>query len=236
MQSEEEVANKNQLKATLRDYKVLLTRVKIALPFFAYLLATVQYVYMEPILAVRLSDHYGLTTYENNMAFLIEPIFYLLSSLVYLCTVSLRDVQNGFKIMVFTASLILGGFLLMCGPTTLTSNDSLEILFTGISGQGFMMAFVMVPLLPEIIKETMQAFEPEVAEKLSNSIASLFNLTSCLGNFCGAIYGQSMTNAFGFRMTADILALITFVFAMIYGIFGGLRDEIREFCSNKNET
>ena len=70
---------------------------------------------------------------------------------------------------------------------------------------------------------------------MADSTASLFNLVFCLGGAIGSFYGQFMTTAIGYRGTADVLACMTFTFAIVYAFFGGLCEEVKGLCSKNSE-
>ena len=73
----------------------------------------------------------------------------------------------------------------------------------------------MVTWLPVIIKEGEKMYPKnkiEVADKASGIVNWMFGL----GQALGPIYGSYMTAYFGFRNTADSIAIILIVYSLIY--------------------
>lgn len=100
---------------------------------------------------------------------------------------------------------------------------------SGIGFLGLSVAFLFVPLLPEIIsavveKEGLEA-TPFLCDKASGIYNCAYGIGNCLAPIIGGVisasYGDSTSEKIaGFRGTCDIMAFSSLSFAFIYVLFG----------------
>ena len=99
-------------------------------------------------------------------------------------------------------------------------SDSLILMGIGQALVGIFTAFMMIPGLPEMVESTIPVFPGQ--ERDVNDISSgLYNAFLGFGQVIAPAYGSFVTEAVGFRMTCDIVAIICFVFALVYVIVAG---------------
>lgn len=102
---------------------------------------------------------------------------------------------------------------------------SLGLTLAGIGFLGLSVAFLFVPLLPEIIsavseKEGLEA-SPFLCDKASGIYNSAYGIGNCLAPIIGGIISGSYLDPIeGFRATCDIMAISSFAFCFIYFLFG----------------
>jgi MFS family permease len=108
---------------------------------------------------------------------------------------------------------------------------SLPLTLIGTGALGFSVAFLFVPLLPEIIasvaeKEGLEN-SPFLADKASGIYNSAYGIGNCLapiigGNICdafGATPGEAPDVTKGFPYTCDVMAIASAAFCLIYFAF-----------------
>jgi len=110
--------------------------------------------------------------------------------------------------------MMCGVAYIFVGPAEIFSN-SLVLMGVGQTLVGISTAFMMIPGLPEMVESTIPLF-PNQEHQVNNLSAGLYNAFLGLGMGLAPVYGASMTEVVGFRMTADVVAIICFVFAASY--------------------
>ena len=91
---------------------------------------------------------------------------------------------------------------------------------------------MMIPGLPEMVESTIPEF-PGQERDINNLSSGLYNSFLGFGQVLAPIYGSFVTDAVGFRKTADIAAMICFAFALAYFILAGGVEAFRETCKSK---
>ena len=76
--------------------------------YFVFLSSLIQ-TYLEPVLAIRLQDHYLLEMHWNNLVFLIQPTFVLLGTGIYMI------ITHFVVSLAKTITVLLGALLLVAG-------------------------------------------------------------------------------------------------------------------------
>ena len=116
--------------------------------------------------------------------------------------------------------------LFLLGPSyVLDFKPTLGCSLAGIGCLGMSVAFLFVPLLPEIIasvaeKEGLEN-SPFLADKASGIYNSAYGIGNCLAPLIGGgIVGSYEDPITGFRMCCDIMAFSSLAFCFIYLIFG----------------
>lgn len=94
----------------------------------------------------------------------------------------------------------------------------------GIGCLGFSVAFLFVPLLPEIISSVAEKNNLENSPFLSDKASGIYNSAYGVGNCLAPIIGGAITGSYsnkilGFQMCCDIMALSSLAFCGIYFCF-----------------
>lgn len=99
-----------------------------------------------------------------------------------------------------------------------------EIGFTlaGVGFLGFSVAFLFVPLLPEIIAAVSEENNLENSPFLADKASGIYNCAYGIGNCLAPIIGGYIAGAKGFPYCCDVMALASFGFFFVYLALGVL--------------
>lgn len=125
---------------------------------------------------------------------------------------------------------------LLAGPSYLFNfQNSLITMGFGQIFLGIVTPFILVPSLPEMIESVIHQ-HPE-KEFLVNDLSSgIFNCFLGIGQIIAPLYGSLMTEYYGFRLTADILALMMLSYSILYFFLGdGINGFKYSRCTNYGE-
>ena len=78
---------------------------------------------------------------------------------------------------------------------------------------------MIIPTLPEMIDVALEKF-PDDEIAVNDLSSGIFNSFLGIGQVVGPLYGALMTEAFGFRVTTDVMGIITLIFALVYFVVG----------------
>ena len=108
----------------------------------------------------------------------------------------------------------------------------LGLTLAGTGALGFSVAFLFVPLLPEIIASVAEKEGLENSPFLSDKASGIYNSAYGVGNCLAPIIGGAISDAYGHRegglapdvkkgfpFTCDIMAIASAVFCVIYFLF-----------------
>lgn len=88
--------------------------------------------------------------------------------------------------------------LLLLGPSkTLNFPEKLGVSLAGIGCLGFSVAFLFVPLLPEIISAVAEKENLENSPFLADKASGIYNSAYGIGNCLAPIIGGAITGAYG---------------------------------------
>lgn len=128
--------------------------------------------------------------------------------------------------------LFLFSYLDLQSYLTSQSNPSLNlqlsnfgILLGGVAGLGLSVAFIFVPLLPEIVSSVSEKEGIPDSSELSDKASGIYNSAYGIGNCAAPLIGGALNGAFatkGFNKTCDILALGALAFFVFYLCFSVL--------------
>jgi hypothetical protein len=131
------------------------------------------------------------------------------------------------------AFFFCGFALLMFGPSIMLGiKPTLAWTLVGIGSLGISVAFLFVPLLPEIISSVSEKEGLENSPFLADKASGIYNAAYGVGNCLAPIIGGIIANAkdalyendpqkkglMGFRFTCDVMALSSFGFGFLYFI------------------
>lgn len=159
---------------------------------------------LEPILALRLPDYTDLTKEETGFIFGIEPLTYLTGSML---VPFLIPQWVAHRVTLITSLLILSFATFLVGPVFADKN--LNSMIIGLALSGFIMAFLGIPNMPEMIEACeqeekdnnnnnlrgVQRQNSKVDKNHANSMISgllnaSFGIGQTLGPLCGAFWFQ----------------------------------------------
>jgi MFS family permease len=134
--------------------------------------------------------------------------------------------------------------LFLLGPShILHFPEELGFSLAGIGCLGFSVAFLFVPLLPEIIasvaeKEGLEN-SPFLSDKASGIYNSAYGIGNCLAPILGGVISSSFENKIiGFQMCCDIMAFSSLAFCGIYicfAIIPAYLNDKKRAARNKNK-
>ena len=151
------------------------------------------------------------------MFFAILPIFYIPASIAVQFYPSWIDK----RVTMIFASLFSSIAFLFVGPTLMFGfKDSLLLMGIGQALVGVFIPYMLIPGLPEMVDSSIPLFPGQ--ENETNDLSSgIFNAFLGLGQVLSPPYGSYVTANYGFRTTCDLVAVICFVFAVLYFFIGG---------------
>ena len=179
----------------------------------------VEYVYLEPIMALRLQDYYKVPLWVNNLCFAILPSSFIIGSIALTMLTSVFKVNPNSHSQIVTAGTFATLSLLMCGPSNLLP-DRLFIIIIGLFGLGFSVFFQLVPILPLIQSEIVRQFGSEQAMQMTDSTSALYTIFGQSGNLIGPLISQESQNMLGYRATSDVIFTLSLIVLILFGILG----------------
>lgn len=132
------------------------------------------------------------------------------------------------KYITLMAFFFCGISLLMFGPSILLGiKPTLAWTLVGIGFLGFSVAFLFVPLLPEIISSVAEKEGLENSPFLADKASGIYNGAYGVGNCLAPIIGGALASAKnarsdpilkrdGFRFTCDVMAFSSMGFGVLY--------------------
>ena len=115
--------------------------------------------------------------------------------------------------------------LFLLGPSKMLGlPETLGLTLAGIGFLGFSVAFLFVPLLPEIIAAVAEKNNLENSPFLSDKASGIYNSAYGIGNCLAPIIGGTITASYGnpitgFRSCCDIMGICSLSFSVVYLIF-----------------
>jgi MFS family permease len=174
------------------------------------------YSFMEPILAERLAE-FDLNSMQIGLFFAIWPVFYIPASI----TVQYFPRRIDKRVTIIISAFFIGIAFIFVGPSKMLGfPNSLMLMGIGQALVGVFTAFMMIPGLPEMVESTIPLY-PGQERRVNNLSAGIYNSFLGFGQVIAPAYGAFFTEAIGFRWTADIVAIICFVFGGAYFALAG---------------
>ena len=189
-------------------------------------LAQGHYAAMEPILAKRLVEK-DLQTMQRGLFFCILAVCYTLNSLTLHkvpLTIEKRARLITAHALNFVAYLLVGPSLLLQFP------DSLTLMCLGQALGGATAAHICAPCLLEMLDSGKERF-PDQEDAVTNMSAAIYNAFLGLGYLLAPLYGTSVAEHLGFRLTMDILAFFDLAFAIAYFALAGGMGAFKSLCT-----
>ena len=168
--------------------------------------------YSEPVLSLRLDD-FDLNSALIGVFFSIAPLMYTISSL----TISWVATKIDGRYIILVGLLTNGLSQFLIGPSPYLPN-SLAIMWVGQFLHGFTACLYLITNLPVMINDTLEKY-PGRKIDASDTSSAIFNSMQAIGNMIGPIFGSNVTNAYSFRICADVVGCIILAYFFIYLIF-----------------
>jgi len=160
-------------QGTLRNYMMILGRPRISMVLLVFLLVNTQYIYLEPIMALRLVEQYGLPLWMSNLFFALIPIGYMLGTVTQLLILGVCKVKVVPQKQVIVCALLMVASILLSGPSILLPNE-LGLMVVGLFGQGFFGILQTLPLLPLVHSQIQNEFGAMKAARLTDSTSGIY--------------------------------------------------------------
>jgi predicted MFS family arabinose efflux permease len=162
------------------------------------------------ILSKRL-EQLGISKNLNGIFFALPFVFPAFSAIIY---IKLQKKIQG-HVWIMIGKMIMAVGFLFTGPSYfLYFPDHIAVLIFGISILGFSASFNVIPLFPLMMIEIKKIYCMGDS-KVSDLASGLYTASFGLGCIIGPLSGAYLEWLFGFRITTDILANITFILLAI---------------------
>jgi len=179
--------------------------------------------FLQPTLAVKLKDA-GYGEVVIGASFAIPTLIYAFSSpLIYNLTARIR--KGG---VIFFGYLIISTAMFLVGPSEILGfKDLTQLTFIGLCTMGLGCCMIIIPVLPDMIEATEEAYPGTDMDQLHNGISGLFIAAQGFGETLGPVLGSVFKVHFGFRKSQDIIAVTLLSFMILYYLVCG-RNKIFE--------
>lgn len=186
--------------------------------------------FFESTLSKYLEDNFDISSKENGLIFAVPCLFYAGSSpFVGMLT---KIMQR--RLIIFFAFILNVIALFMMGPSYIldfpyTKEEHAEWLtIAGLALNGISISFIFVPLLPEIlyIVGTEEGLSHD--NDLNDKASGIYNVAYASGTILAPNIGGLLSDAYGFRVMCDCLAIFSLCFSVVFLIFNV---GIRTFCN-----
>ena len=132
---------------------------------------------LESIFAPRLAE-FGLNTMQVGYMFTIIPLTYIPSMMIVQCFP--RWVSKRFTLML--SCILLGISTFFNGPSKLFNMpDQLNLIICGQAFSGIFVAFLIIPVLPEMITAANIRFEGRQKQRVNSLASGLFSASLGIG-------------------------------------------------------
>ena len=118
--------------------------------------------------------------------------------------------------MILAAFLSIWGSL-CAGPSKLLKfPDWLGIVIFSQVLHGMIDPFLLISALPEMVESATEKFPQSKQNDINDISSGLFNMFLGIGQIIGPIISSTLTKAYGFKTGCDAIAVISFVFGIVY--------------------
>ena len=183
---------------------------------------------MEPILANRLVE-FNLSQLQIGFFFGIWPVFYIPASIAVQFVPSYIEK----RVTIILSAIMSGVAFIFVGPSQMLDfPNTLLLMAIGQALVGIFTATMMIPGLPEMVESMKPKFPKEQERQVNDYSSGIFNSFLGFGQVLAPMYGSTVTANYGFRLTSDIVAIICFVFGLVYFIMGDGVEAFKTTCQN----
>lgn len=203
-------------------YKLFFTNLRAMTAIVSSMFAMIFMLFYEPVFTNYIAIQQGWVAKDNvGYCLAIGCFTYAFASPLVgvLCSKIARRYVTCMAFVFCAISLFL------LGPSFMLSfPEKLGLSLAGIGCLGFSVAFLFVPLLPEIIAAVAEKNNLENSPFLSDKASGIYNSAYGIGNCLAPIIGGAITGSYedkkiGFRSCCDIMAFSSLAFCGIYFMF-----------------
>lgn len=198
------------------SYKMFFTNVRAMTAIISSMFAMIFMLFYEPVLTTYLQDQYQMSDKYFGYVLAIGCFTYAFSSPLVgmLCSKIKR------RYVTLGAFVFCGISMFLFGPSELLGlPPKLGLTLSGVGALGCSVAFLFVPLLPEIITAVAEKEGIEHSPFLSDKASGLYNSAYGVGNCLAPIIGGALTQARGFRFCCDVMGVASLSFSVLYLLF-----------------
>ena len=160
-------------------------------------LSNVVFSQLEPILALRMND-FNLSSVQTGAVLAVLPFIYIFGTLLVPCLPSWIDK----RVTLMLSNVLMGVFTFFIGPSQLLGMpETLSLCLFGLLTAAVFLAPMVIPVLPEMIDASKEAFPNQNIKSTNNYASALFNTGLGLGTCIGPLYGAMMAEWKNFRLT-----------------------------------
>jgi MFS family permease len=186
---------------------------KILLDLGAYALLMFGFGINSPVMSLHLMS-YGLSTEAAAGLSLTGTCAYMVCSPI----VSKLPRSVNFKLTMTLGLFLFSVGYFAIGPAR-PLPSSLILIVAGLVLAGLSFAMVYIPCLPSMIHTATIDLGLHNDDKLSDSLSSLMNLASALGEICGPVLGGLLVQVYGYEVTYGVVSVIGLSYFFIYYTF-----------------
>ena len=171
--------------------------------------------FYEPVLAIRLETGFEMDSNNIGYVFAVAGVTYGFGAVMVgqICNKTNR------KYLVLTGFLILSLGMFLFGPSkTMGFPNDLKVLMSGFGLIGLSLAFVTIPVIPEVLDTVTEMYHKEniASAKLNDRVAGLNATFLGLGQMIAPILGGSLVDSLGFKAATDTIAICSLFVAVVY--------------------
>jgi len=211
-------------------FKIFLTNLRAMTAIVASMFAMIFMLFYEPIFTPYIKEEFGIPEEKVGYLLVIGCFTYAFGSPIVglLCSKFER------KYITCVAFILCSFSLLLTGPSQMILHlpKKLWLTLVGTGALGLSVAFLFVPLLPEIIAAVAEKEGLENSPFLSDKASGIYNSAYGIGNCLAPIIGGTISSAYGgrggkfppdvtegFPFTCDVMAISSAGFCLIYFSF-----------------
>jgi MFS family permease len=221
-QTSERYSRRSHVMMAQVTFKIFFTNVRAMTAIISSMFAMIFMLFYEPVFTDYIAKEQKWVDEENvGYCLAIGCFTYAVASPLVgiLCSKIARRYVTCFAFILCAISLFL------LGPSkTLHFPENLGFSLAGIGCLGFSVAFLFVPLLPEIVAAVSEKEGLENSPFLSDKASGIYNSAYGIGNCLAPILGGAISSSYpdkitGFRMCCDIMGFCSLGFCGIYILF-----------------
>ena len=138
---------------------------------------------LEPILSLRLAD-YNTTDLQTGLIFGVEVLAYAISTIIIPYVVP-KWVEA--RVMLITALILLSFSTTLVGP--FFTELSMVSMLIGLALSGFLLGFLVIPNMPEMMKATKEAHPRADLDHANSMLSGMLNACFAMGQAAGPLIG-----------------------------------------------
>ena len=113
--------------------------------------------------------------------------------------------------------------------------NQLTYIVIGQAFSGIFVAFLIIPVLPEMMTAANVKFEGRQKQRVNSLSSGLYNAAIGVGQTIGPVLSAFFYEKYGFRSTQDIVASTAVIYGVLYFFCGGGWKAFSSTCSGQAE-